>query len=255
MMITPFNLAWFVLILAQFSLPFFIAGFFKESTRKEKLSFVKWFSISTAILWVIYKYSLSKDPDFPLFFIWDELPLQPCNTMIWLGIIASLLDSDFIMDYGFYIGIPCALLALVMPESEFILVPILSPRAIGYYGTHALVVVLGVLFVSLGLVEVNYKNAFHSVLFFMFMASAAHIVNLLLRATVHPTATYYYTFGFDENFILAALKRMIPIPLLYMIPLFIVAFLVTFLETFIITSCQRMKENINSRNFASPSLS
>ena len=131
-MITPFNLPWFVLITLSFSLPFFIARKLEGKSRKEKLFFVKWFSIVSALLWVLYKYLLSIDPDFSFVF-WKELPLQPCNTMLWLGIIACILDNETIMSYGYYIGIPCALLALMMPESGFITVSILSNKAIGYY--------------------------------------------------------------------------------------------------------------------------
>ena len=248
-MITPFNLSWFALVALMFYLPFVIANKYKEKTRKERLRFVKWFSIVSAILWLIYKYALSKDPDFGSFFIWDELPLQPCNTMIWLGIIACIFDYSVIMDYGFFIGIPCALMALIMPESEFIIVPILSIRAIGYYGTHALVVILGMLFVTMNLTDINYKNASRSVIFFMFMAICVHIVNIILRFTVHPGATYYFTFGFEENFLLAAFMRAIPIPLLYMAPIFIAAFPVTIIETFIITSIQKLKDILVSRSY------
>ena len=91
-MITPFNLPWFVLITLSFSLPFFIARKLEGKSRKEKLFFVKWFSIVSALLWVLYKYLLSIDPDFSFVF-WKELPLQPCNTMLWLGIIACILDN------------------------------------------------------------------------------------------------------------------------------------------------------------------
>ena len=252
-MITPFNLPWFVLITLSFSLPFFIARKLEGKSRKEKLFFVKWFSIVSALLWVLYKYLLSIDPNFSFVF-WKELPLQPCNTMLWLGIIACILDNETIMSYGYYIGIPCALLALMMPESGFITVSILSNKAIGYYGTHALVVMQGLMFVSLGLCKIDYKSAILSVVFFIFMAFCAHIVNILLRVTVYPEATYYYTFGFDENFLLRVFKRFIPVPLLYMTPIFIASVFVTCLETLIITFLKRMKEVSATNRFVDRAL-
>lgn len=129
-----------------------------------------------------------------------------------------------------------------MPESEFVTVSILSNKALGYYGTHSLVIMQGLLLVSLGLVKIDYKNAFRSVIFFIFMASCVHVVNMILRVTVFPEATYYYTFGFDENFLLVAFKRFIPVPLLCMTPIFLASFIVTYLETLIILFFRKVKE-------------
>ena len=86
------------------------------------------------------------------------------------------------------------------------------------------------------------------------MAFCAHVVNILLRVTVYPEATYYYTFGFDENFLLRAFKRFIPVPLLYMTPIFIASVFVTCLETLIISFLKRMKEVSATNRFVDRAL-
>ena len=233
-MITPFNIYWTILFAIQFIIPFIVAAKTKGKTREEKLRIVKWFAVFAAIHWIFYKVSLFLDPDYPNFNIWNELPLYHCNTILWLGIIAAIYDIKAIMDYGFYIGIPCAILALMMPNLDFVSLPFFSFRAFGFYGTHMCVIILGLLFVTMGLTEISYKSVLRATLCFVIMTVAIHLVNIILRSTVFPEASYYYTFGFDENTILRALYRFIPVPLLYMVPIFFVALIIVWVETFII---------------------
>ena len=233
-MISPFNPYWIILTVLEFTLPFILAFLYKDKTRDEKLRFLIYLSSATAIYWLIYKIGLYLDPEYPSFNIWNELPLHTCNTMIILGVLASILDNKSIMAFGFYVGVPCAFLALLMPDLDFVRLPILSSRALGYYGTHALVVIMGLLFASFGLFEINYRNATKAIGFFVLMATLVHVVNIVLRMTVFPDASYYYTFGFNENTLLRAFYSFIPVPLLYMAPIFILSLFVVYFETFII---------------------
>ena len=233
-MIEPFNLSWIILTILQFTIPFILASRYKDKTRDEKLRFLFYLSSATAILWLIYKIGLSIDPEYPSFNFWNELPFHACNTTIILGILASRFDKKTIMAYCFFVGVPCAFLSLLMPDLDFVRLPILSIRAIGYYGTHALIIVMGLLFALFGLFKINYKSAAKSIGFFVVMSTLIHVVNIILRLTVFPDASYYYTFGFDENTILRALYRFIPVPLLYMVPIFFIALIIVWVETFII---------------------
>ena len=190
-------------------------------------------SIFTALFWVLYKVGIANDPEY-VFNIWNELPFYTCNTMVWLGIFACIFDNKSIMAYGYYVGVPCALLALFMPDSDFFCVPLLSMRGIGYYGTHAMVIILGLLFVTLNLFEIDYKNAAKSIVFFIAMSVLAHIFNIILRFTVFPEASYYYTFGLEENAALSFFYRLIPVPLLYFAPIFFLSLIVVIIETYII---------------------
>ena len=42
---------------------------------------------------------------------------------------------------------------------------------------------------------------------------------MLLRATVYPEANYFYTYGLEGNAVLEGLRSLIPIPLVYELPL------------------------------------
>ncbi|MCQ2412229.1 MAG: YwaF family protein [Sphaerochaetaceae bacterium] len=210
-----------------------ITHVYKDKTRAQKLVFLRWFSVISFALWILYKYGLYADPTFDFIF-WKELPFQPCNTMMWLAIVAAFFDVTIIMDYGFYVGIASALMALVMPETGFYNIPFFSIRALGFYGTHALVLMVGVLFVTMGLTKVSYKNALRSIIFFMAMACVMHLVNTVFRHTVYSEASYYFTYGNEDNFLLSAFKRFIPVNLLYMLPIFMIAYGVFLLETYLI---------------------
>lgn len=240
MIISVFNAVWFGFMAITVLAIIGITRLLKDKTREQKLIFFRWFSIASFSLWILYKYGLSVDPDFENFIFWKELPLQPCNTMMWLAIIAAFFDVTIIMDYGFYVGIASALMALVMPETGFYDIPFFSIRALGFYGTHALVLMEGVLFVTLGLTKVSYKTALRSVIFFAGMACVMHFVNTMFRLTVFSEASYYFTYGNEDNFLLSAFKRFIPVNLLYMAPIFLIAYGVFSLETFLILLPKRI---------------
>lgn len=247
MIINVFNAVWFVFMGVTVATIAGITYLYRDKTRKEKLKFMRWFSIISFILWILYKYGLYVDPTFPEFNFWNELPLQPCNTMMWLAIISSFFDITIIMDYGFYVGIVAALMAILMPETGFYNIPFFSIKALGFYGTHALVLIMGVLFVTLKLTKVSYKNALRSAIFFFGMACAMFLVSFILRVTVFPEASYYFTFGNDDNFLLRAIKRFIPVNLVYLIPVIFIAYDAFLFETWAILS---VKKQIRKRKKA-----
>lgn len=254
MIISAFNATWFLLLALSAAAIIVVTKLLKDKDRRQKLNTIMWISIVTFIVWIIYKLGLYLFPEQVgtigrsepyVFNLWDELPLQPCNTMLWLGIFACAFDWKPVMAYGFYIGMFCALMALMMPEGGFYGISLFTFPGFGYYVTHFMVIVIGVLFVTTGLIEVSYKSCLKAMLFFMFMLCVVHIVNIILRATVFPEATYYYTFDDpDNNFILAYIRtNLVKVDLLYMIcPVALACFPADALVTFIIKLFTGKKE-------------
>ena len=54
------------------------------------------------------------------------------------------------------------------------------------------------------------------------LGTAVHGVNVLLRATVFGGANYFYTFGLEGNVVLEGLWALLPMPLVYELPLLLV---------------------------------
>lgn len=240
MIISVFNWVWFALMGITALAIVGITRLYKDKTREQKLTFLKWFSVISFVLWILYKYGLYADPTFEFIF-WKELPFQPCNTMMWLAIVAAFFDVTIIMDYGFYAGVASALLAILMPETGFYDIPFFSVRSLGFYGTHVLVIMMGVLYVSMGLTKVSYKNALRSIIFAVCMACVMHVMNTVIRLTVCSEASYYFTYGNEDNFILDTIKHVIPVNLIYLIPVFALAYGLFVLETLLFTLPSKLK--------------
>lgn len=243
MVINSFNLIWFVLIAMTVLAIVFLTRKYKDKTEKEKLHFLLILSSATFVLWILYKVVLSQDESYAdLFFFWNELPFYPCNTIIWLSIIASWKNNKQIMAYAFYFGCICAFLALLMPSEGFYGVSFFLPRCLGYYFTHMLVIVIGALFATFGLIEINRKSALQGALWFFGCTVFFHIVNTFMRLTgIYPDCSYYYTYG-SENSALQLVNSIIPINLVYMFPIHIVTYFVFLLEQFIINKLKGLKK-------------
>lgn len=166
----------------------------------------------------VYKALLSRVPGFP-FNGWNELPLQPCNVIALLSIPAALSDNRVLKSLCFYGGTVFATMALLMPESNFAEVTLLSVKGLGFYGFHGLVLVLSVSFATLRVYRPRYRDIPAMLAALVVLCALAHGVNLLLRATVYPNANFFFTCGLQGNPVLEGLKAVIPVDLIYELPL------------------------------------
>lgn len=108
-------------------------------------------------------------------------------------------------------------MALLFPEVPFTGFSLFLPRILGFYCTHALLIVCGLALALLDFYRPtprDYPGVFGT---FVLLALGAHLINLLLRATVCPGANYFFTFGADIS-ILNLFWRFIPYPFFYELP-------------------------------------
>lgn len=249
MIINAFNFAWFIYLVLGVGYILIATKLLRHKSEKQKLNFMLYQSIFLCVFWVAYKLVLSQDPEYvSLFEAWNELPLQPCNTVIWLSIIAAIRKNKTIMAYCFYAGVLFALIALFMPPTGFFGVSMFKFRCIGYYGTHWLVVATGILYATLGFIKVDNKTAFRAILLYIGITVAMHFVNLLMRATVYEKASYYYTFGKEGNAIFGKMLQIIPVPLLYLIPIPVVSIPVFLFENWLIKNLGQLIRKCKDRN-------
>lgn len=176
----------------------------------------------TTLLYLLgYKTLLSLQSDFDFHF-WNELPLQPCNVQAVLAVLAAVTDWRVLKTFCLCAGIPFAAVALLMPVDGFEQAPLLSVNAIGFYGFHGLVLILAVSFGTLRVCRPRWRDVPGTTALLVGLGAAAHGVNLLLRATVYPQANYFYTFGLEGNAVLEGLWALLPVPLVYELPLLLV---------------------------------
>ena len=96
---------------------------------------------------------------------------------------------------------------------------LLSVNAVGFYGFHGLVLALAVTFASWELYRPTFRDTPAVLAVLTLLGGAVHLVNLLLRATVYPQASYFYTCGLEGNPVLDWLLALIPVYFLYELPL------------------------------------
>lgn len=143
---------------------------------------VVWLCVYKGLLWAI--------TDYPFSF-WNELPLQPCNVVALLSIPAALLQGKAARPL----------------------------RAFCFYGFHGLVLALAISFASWALYRPCFTDIPAVLLVLTLLAGAVHLVNLLLRATVYPQASYFYTCGLEGDPVLEWLLELIPVYFPFELPL------------------------------------
>lgn len=191
---------------------------------KDNRKFLAALAAFTVVYLTVYKALLAFSPNFEFVF-WNELPLQPCNVVAVLAIPAALLRGRIgriLQGFCFYGGIVFAPVALMMPVDGFSGVPLLSVNAIGFYGFHGLVLALSLSFGTLKVYRPEWRDIPGVLLALVVLALPVHGVNMLLRTAVYPEANYFYTYGLEGNPVLEGLKDLIPVPLVYELPLLLV---------------------------------
>ena len=189
------------------------------------------------------RFLLSFNPEFDFQF-WNELPLQPCNLIAILAILAAATDWQVLKNFCLCAGIPFAMVALLMPVDGFSQVPLFSVNAIGFYGFHGMVLALSVSFATLGVCRSRLRDIPGTAALLVGLGTAVHGVNVLLRATVFGGANYFYTFGLEGNVVLEGLWALLPVPLVYELPLLLVLIAVCLVMTLLARLAEgRRKQN------------
>ena len=132
-----------------------------EARRSRLLIGVCLFNLA---LFVGYKLSLSMDAAYVSayypngFNIFNELPLHLCNINLFLIPLGVWKRNRSVMGFSFFVAPLGALMALLFPEPLFSGFSLFLPRILGYYVTHALLVVCGLSLATLGFYRPDPKD-------------------------------------------------------------------------------------------------
>ncbi len=208
---------WFYVILTGLGL-FLLTILGKQlPDREDRLRLILVLSIIELVILRLYKFSLKQiRSDYNYF---NELPCYLCNQSTILCIIAALLDDRHLMAFCIIIGTFGAILAYVMPDSYNNDQLFYSKQAIGFYGYHGLLIISCLSFYTLQLYSPDLRDAFWNMFLIFFLATLAHLINYVLRKSgLNPQANYVFTYQ-PDNIILEKLYALLPIRLLYMLPI------------------------------------
>ena len=222
----PFN-ALFWAVFAAFALLLAAACLLlRGKSEKAKKAVLVVGSALTLTGFILYKYYLSLDADFRIlnaemggFNWWGELPLHLCNINMLLLPVAVTRNSRPLMSFCFFLGPLGALMALMMPSTGFNGYSLLLPRMLGFYGTHFMVMMLGLALAGFGLYRPRFRDLFPAVLAALGVALVIFCFERFLRRTgLHSKANYFYAVETEGNPVLELFHRLLPFPYLYLIP-------------------------------------
>lgn len=186
----------------------------------------------TLVGFAVYKYYLSIDADYMVismesglggFNWWGELPLQLCNINMILIPVACLSGNRNLQSFAFFMGPFGAAMALLMPSAGFSGYDFRLPRMLGFYLTHYMVFFGSLMLVTFGIYKPRYKDVLPMILTGGCLCVGIYLINMVLRWTgANLHANYFFLVETEGNSILDIFYQLIPIPLLYIVPILLI---------------------------------
>ena len=237
MIIDAFSVSWIVLAVLSVATIIWIWKYGKNKTANERKKLMQNIAIIGLVIMIVYKAWCILDPtqDFTL---WTEFPLQPCN-ICCIFILIGMFTNCRLLAFSFFVGLIAPVMALVMPSEGFYNVPLFSSCGIGYYVFHYYVIIEAVSLVTLRVFSPEYIDSLKVSGFYFVLLLPIHLINWILRNTVYPEASFFWTFGNPDNSILVMLKGLIPVNIIYLLPLGLVFIPYCLLVTFIVKKVRK----------------
>ena len=131
----------------------------------------------------------------------------------------STSQNNSLKLFGSVTGPLGAFFALSFPDPLFSNLSILLPRCIGFYFTHINILVIGILLMTLGLAELEFKNLGKMFLTALILSVSIHVLNsIFVYSGINEKMNYFYTMHDAGVSILKMFYDFIPIKFLYLIP-------------------------------------
>ena len=225
MIIEAFNGTYFLLLGLIIAVAVIITLLLRKKSEDVRRKVLIGICLLNIFVFIIYKFGLWYGtyglPDTYEFEIWAELPLHLCNISLMLLPIGLIFRKDFILSYGVYISPLGAILAITFGCPGFTGLNIFYPHMLGFYFTHSVLVLVGILLVILGIFKPSFKKIPSMILLIMVMSFGGFLVSAFLQATISDLAAlpnYFYTMSTDGISILDFLWKLIPVRYLYLLP-------------------------------------
>ena len=239
MKVEYFNATHFLFL--GIALVLFLGLFFslKKIPENSKRKFLLYFSVANTLIFVVYK--ILETTVFGKT-IESSIPLHLCNIMIFLMPFAFCFEKSWLRSIMFYISIPGCVLALLFMDGWYVGVPISNGSLWLYFIVHINLFVTSLLMVCLGLYKPKMSHAILNGIIIFAFAGLSHVVNVIFRATnLVGNSNYFYTFGSKGNIAINFFYKLIPIPLVFQIPLLALAFGVFVFEAYICKLCEKRR--------------
>ena len=220
MVINAFNSVYFGLLALVALIIVVLTIIFKGRSEEAKERLIIFISIFNLIFYVVYKFLLYVRtpglPDVYIFIPLKELPFHLCNISLILLPLGVKFKIKSIMAYGFFVAPLGAFFALTFPSDGFYNASIFAPHMIGYYGTHAIIIITGMLLLTLGIYAPAFKEIPRICILCVALSLTTFGINLFIFNTTGVRANYFYSMTPEGISILELFWSWLPIPYLYL---------------------------------------
>jgi len=229
----PLSPSWFLLLAAHIALGCAIYMWLRNKPQEYKRKAMTGLAIGLWALSTTFTLERAANPNY-YFPITQNLPLHFCSMVTFMLVPAFWLKgtSRWLQAYRallFYPGAAAAFLAVIAPAEEYMNHPLLSMNTLFYF-VHLGNVLLCSMLVVLGFHTPTVRGALGSLVTFFILAMTVFPITLAIRHWVDPAANYYFSFDPAGSPIFEILYRLIPVPLLYQVPLLVLVIPVLLLQ-------------------------
>ena len=230
-----------------------VASFiFKNRSAKTKMIFLWILALTNSAIYFIRTF---RECDEAWFIIWENLPLHLCGTTVFIFPIALLLKNPLLKNFCYFVSSAGGLMALLIPTSTFLGLPIYHISALSFYTQHMIITLFGVLLVTLKIIKPTWKSALGSIGVMGVMTVLCHLVNIGVPALglggPECAPNYMFTVRADTNALLSMAYDIFPVKLAYLllfIPLLLVICLVLLAPIYIPKWIRGAKEKKAQKN-------
>jgi len=229
MVIVPFNGPWTVLVLTLAAAGIAAHFLLRRRTlvvRRRWMLGLGLFTLASSVTFHVATLINPPPMGWPLA---QNLPLHLCTITSWLMPLTVWYDWKPLRAATFYVGAVAGIGGLLSARPADQGQGVLDPRAF-FWVAHEMNAIVPFLLASLALYRPLARHVFTSLGWTAAAGLATVPITVAIRTWVDPGANYFYLFGPEGAGILQVLWDLIPVPVVYAIPLLVIATPVLFAE-------------------------
>lgn len=187
----------------------------KSSESKVRYLYILCVINFLAYLWNLYYFFIYGSHILTL------LPLQLCNIAVFLIPASLILKKTILMDFAFYLCLPGALAAILIPSNDYAIVT--SGMTISYYIFHGLIFLIPLMMAHWKLYDPqpSVKKAIRLTVMVLLLGGTLHLFNVFMYQTFRIPANYFFTikdWSAPTNPAFALFAKWIPYDFFYLLP-------------------------------------
>ncbi|MBQ7351757.1 MAG: YwaF family protein [Clostridia bacterium] len=162
--------------------------------------------------------------------IGDNLPFNPIHVFVYLMVFAEIRKSLNWVKFGYFLSSPLCLIGLFLVPNFYLQCNSTSLAVISYFLLCGFIIAYCVLKMIWSEEFVELKDVFNAFYNFIIVVGVVHIINVIFRfTTLGVHADYFGTMGENYDVFVSWVSKLIPIPFVNVIPLFVLVLGIAYL--------------------------